>query len=168
MYAKLEQVLLKSAKSECFEEEIEECCRFYGSELDDNTLKTQLRKVSGICKTNQFDTGCLLSDINNLFKTLTKPKISLIFQVARLLKLILVMPATNAVSERSFSATRRLKTYLKTNMRMARLNNHMVLHVHKLRTESLANSIRGILSSQQKRNQKAHRLTHFQKKKTRV
>ena len=70
MYAKLEQVLLKSAKSECCEEEIEECCRFYGSDLDDNTLKTQLQKFSGICKTNQLDTGCLLSDIINLFKTL--------------------------------------------------------------------------------------------------
>ena len=110
MYGKLEQVLPKSAKSECFEEEIEECWRFYGSELDDNTLKTQLQIFSGICKTNQLDTGCLLSDIINLFKTLTKPQISLISQVARLLKLILVMPATNAVSERFFSAMRRLKT----------------------------------------------------------
>ena len=137
MYAKLEQVLLKSAKSECCEEEIEECCRFYGSDLDDNTLKTQLQIFSGICKTNQLDTGCLLSDIINLFKTLTKPQISLISQVARLLKLILVMPATNEVSERSFSAMRRLKTYLRTNMSMARLNNLMVLHVHKPRTDSL-------------------------------
>ena len=137
MYAKLEQVLLKSAKSECCEEEIEECCTFYGSDLDDNTLKTQLQIFSGICKTNQLDTGCLLSDIINLFKTLTKPQISLISQVARLLKLILVMPATNAVSERSFSAMRRLKTYLRTNMSMARLNNLMVLHVHKPRTDSL-------------------------------
>ena len=36
------------------------------------------------------------------------------------------MPATNAVSERSFSATRRLYTYLKINMGSSRLNNVMV------------------------------------------
>ena len=137
MYAKLEQVLLKSAKSENCEEEIEECFRFYGSDLDANTLRTQLLIFSGICKTNQLDTGCLLSDIINLFKTISKPQISLISQVARLLKLIIVMPATNAVSERSFSAMRRLKTYLRTKMSMDRLNNLMVLHVHKPRTDTL-------------------------------
>ena len=43
-----------------------------------------------------------------------------------MIKLVIVMPATNAVSERSFSATRRLNTYLKTNMGSSRLNNVMV------------------------------------------
>ena len=100
-------------------------------------MRTQLQIFCGICKTNQLDTGCLLSDITNPFKTLTKPQISLISQVARLLKLIIVMPATNAVSGRSFSAMGRLKTYLRTNMSMARLKNLMVLHVHKPRTDSL-------------------------------
>lgn len=137
MYAKLEQVLLKSAKSECCQEELEDCCRFYGSDFDANTLGTQLHILSALCKNNQLDTDCLLSDIINLFKTLSKPQISLMSQVARLLKLIIVMPATNAVSERSFSAMRRLKSYLRTNMTKERLNNLMVLHVHKPRTDSL-------------------------------
>ena len=43
-----------------------------------------------------------------------------------MIKLVIVMPATNAVSERSFSATRRLYTHLKTNMGSSRLNNVMV------------------------------------------
>ena len=137
MHVRFEQLLLKSAKSECCDEEIEECCRFHGSDLDNNTLRTQLKIFSGICKTSQLDIGCLLSDIINLFKTLTKPQISIISQVARLLKLIIVMPATNAVSERSFIAMRRLKTYMRTKMSMARLNYLMVLHVHKPRTDSL-------------------------------
>ena len=54
-----------------------------------------------------------------------------------LLELLLVMPATNATSERSFSALRRLKTYLRTTMSQLRLNNLMVLHVHKELTDSL-------------------------------
>ena len=102
-----------------------------------NTLRTQLLIFSGICKTNQLDTGYLLSDIINLFKTLLKPQISPISQVACLLKLIIVMPATNAVSERPFSAMRRLKIYLRTNMGMDRPNNIMVLYVYKPRTDCL-------------------------------
>ena len=48
------------------------------------------------------------------------------------------MPTTNAVSERSFSAMRRLYTYLRTNMGSSRLNNAMVLHIHKDRLDKLS------------------------------
>ena len=54
-----------------------------------------------------------------------------------LLKLLLVMPATNATSERSLSALRRVKTYLRSTMTQMRLNNLMVLHVHGKRTDAL-------------------------------
>ena len=40
-----------------------------------------------------------------------------------------VDPASNATSERSFSALRRVKTYLSSTMTQCRLNNLMVLHV---------------------------------------
>ena len=41
------------------------------------------------------------------------------------------MPATNATSERSFSALRRIKSYLRTTMSQQRLNNLMVLFIHR-------------------------------------
>ena len=52
-------------------------------------------------------------------------------EVCTLFHIILVMPATNAVSERSFSALRRVKSYLRSTMTQRRLNNIMVLHVHQ-------------------------------------
>ena len=52
-------------------------------------------------------------------------------QVCQLLQLILVMPATNTTSERSFSALGRVKKYLRTTMLQERLNYVMLLHVHK-------------------------------------
>ena len=58
-------------------------------------------------------------------------------QVFVLAKLLLVMPATNASSERSFSALRRVKTYLRSTMTQLRLNNLMVLHIHKDKTDHL-------------------------------
>ena len=51
--------------------------------------------------------------------------------------MILVMPATNAISKRSFSALRRLKTWLRTRILQARLNWHMLLHVDKNKTDNL-------------------------------
>ena len=49
----------------------------------------------------------------------------------------LVMPASNAVSERSFSTLRRVKTYLRSTMCQDRLNYLIILHVHKERTDAL-------------------------------
>ena len=51
--------------------------------------------------------------------------------------IILVMPSTNAVSERSFSSLRRVKTYLRSRMTQERLNNCMILTVHKEETDQL-------------------------------
>ena len=51
--------------------------------------------------------------------------------------LLLVIPATNATSERTFSALRRVKTYLQSTMRQSRLNSLMTLHVHMDRTDAL-------------------------------
>ena len=53
------------------------------------------------------------------------------------MKLITVMPATNASSERSFSAIRRLKSYLRSTMTQERLNHLMMLHIHKDITDSI-------------------------------
>ena len=59
-------------------------------------------------------------------------------EVLTLVRIVLVNPATNSVSERSFSAMRRLKNYLRSTMGQSRLNAAMLLHVHKNRTERLS------------------------------
>ena len=58
-------------------------------------------------------------------------------EVCTVASLILVMPASNAVSERSFSSLRRLKSYLRSTMTQERLNNILVLHVHNDLTDNL-------------------------------
>ena len=54
-----------------------------------------------------------------------------------LLRLYLTLPVTSATSERTFSALRRLFTYLRSSMTEKRLNNYLLLHVHKELTDSL-------------------------------
>ena len=47
------------------------------------------------------------------------------------------MPANNAVSERSFSVMRQIKSYLKNTMGQARLNYLMVLNIYKEQLDKL-------------------------------
>ena len=54
----------------------------------------------------------------------------LLGEISTLGKLLLVMPATNAVGERWCSALRRGKTYLSSTTGESRLNHCMMLHVH--------------------------------------
>ena len=58
-------------------------------------------------------------------------------EVKKLVSMILVLPATNATSERSFSALKWVKTYLRNSMTQARLNHLMLLHVHKDLTDKI-------------------------------
>ena len=73
---------------------------------------------------------------NALYKRAIHDVIALV-QVVTLVKLVLVMPAINAISERSFSAMRRTKTYLRSTMLQECLNATIVLHVHKESTDAL-------------------------------
>ena len=79
-------------------------------------------------------------NIHEIFRKareMSKPKKSFISEVIVLLKLIMVAPATNAQSERIFSKMKRIKTYLRSTMTNCRLNNLMVLSVHKELLDSL-------------------------------
>ena len=91
------------------------------------------------CKT-QFENKnhITLQDIKKYLKNFNKAELTIYSEVVTLLKLILVSPATNATSKRTFSAMRRLKTYHKSTMGQARLNGLMMLHVHKEKTDSLS------------------------------
>lgn len=72
-----------------------------------------------------------------------KEKIRELFpQTSRLLQLLLVMPATSATSERSFSSLRHIKTYLRTTMKQDRLNHFMMLYIHKDRKVDIIKAMR--------------------------
>ena len=77
-------------------------------------------------------------DIKDYLVSLSPAARTLMSEVCTVLKLVLVMPATNAVSERSASALRRIKSYLRATMQQSRLNSLMILHVHKERTDTLS------------------------------
>jgi hypothetical protein len=59
------------------------------------------------------------------------PAANLFGEIQKLVRLYYVLPASAATAERSFSAMRRLKTYLRSNMTSVRLNSVMILSVNR-------------------------------------
>ena len=141
-YSKLEELLIKASMGEDFDASFKYVCDFYKDDFEPDNLQAQLLtfKVSfqDVYK-NKFDTKLLptIFDIKNYFQELSSAQRILLSQVCRLLQLVLVMPATNATSERSFSALRRVKSYLRSTMGQERLSSLLMLHVHKDLTDSL-------------------------------
>ena len=139
IYQLLESLLMKACRKEEIAESLDAVCGFYGNDFDKGLLCSQLQTF-GIHFHDQMKEPTqqiTIFDIKNYFLSLSPGQASLLSQVRRLFKLILVMPATNATSERSFSALRRLKNYLRSTMSQERLNHLMILHTHKERTDSL-------------------------------
>ena len=60
----------------------------------------------------------------------------LLDQVVKYMQLLLSVPASVASGERSFSALRRIKTYLRSRMSQGRLTHLHILHIQKGRTSS--------------------------------
>ena len=115
---------------------------FYGSDFTASQLKVQLELFHTLFEEKVKGQGIDISstticDVIECINTVSLAQKSLISEVITLVKLLFAMPASNATSERSFSALRRVKTYLRSTMTQLRLNNLMLLHIHKERTDFL-------------------------------
>ena len=77
---------------------------------------------------------------------------TLLSAVHELVQLSLTLPITSSTSERSFSALRRLLTYLRSTMTEKRLNNCLLRHVHKDLTKNLTYWKSLMISFQKMRN----------------
>ena len=141
IYCNLEELLIKASMRDDFNEPFQAVCNFYQDDLNRDLLEAQLVTFGVNFKLDTTSSGQpakpTIFDIRNHFKALSEAQRTLLSQVSRVLHLVLVMPATNATSERSFSALRRVKTYLRSTMGQERLNSLMLLHVHNERTDLL-------------------------------
>ncbi len=134
MYQHLETVLVHGAAGEAYDDDLPPLLDLY-TELDEGSLRVQLTALEE--KFKDSGTKPDLDACLTYLRGLSSAAKSYFDQVCILVKLIIVMPATNAVSERSFSTMRRIKTYLRSTMGQARLNHTMVLAIHKARLDSL-------------------------------
>ena len=70
-----------------------------------------------------------------------------------MLQLLLVIPATSATSERSFSSLRLVKTFLRTTMNQERLNYLMMIYIHKERPIDLKGAMKEFIQRNTERKQ---------------
>ena len=126
MLQKLETILIeKTPPSDVTEEVIE----FYGTDLRPDRLKVQLTTL------HSTDT---IPDLQAYLKGLNDvEKEYYYYYQGDQIDPCNASNKINALSERSFSALRRIKTWLRTTMDQVRLNSCMTLHVHKTKTDSL-------------------------------
>ena len=95
----------------------------YGDDLNITTLTTQLESL----KVNFSSDEHSIEDITKTLKKFSVNFRECFSQVIIVLKILLVMPDTTAVSERSISNLRRNKDWLRTSMTQKRLNHCITL-----------------------------------------
>lgn len=136
IYAAMEQLLIGAANGLAFNhQQFTEVCDFFGDDLDRHMLKLQLTtSMTELFK----DTKC--RTVKEVVAVLEAKRgcIDLLGEVDKLVHLFLVIPGSSATAERSFSTTRRLKTYLRTTMTATRLNSVVLLHAQRDYTDELS------------------------------
>ena len=109
----------------------------YGSEIDFDQVTAELQLLPSIIKQCLPDVK-QVTTIDTVVSAAThKQNTFLLSNVIRLLQVYLLAPMSAATAERSFSAQRRIKNYLRNNMMEKRYNNVLVLNMHKERTDEI-------------------------------
>lgn len=114
---------------------VDDISSFYSLDFDSERLVLHRNMLYDIMKT-QKKTPKTVQNVVDFFKS--KPEnITLFPELIKLMKLVLTIPVSTCTCERSFSALRRLKTYLRSTLCSLRLNNLAVMHIHKDIAENL-------------------------------
>ena len=132
------ELLFKACKGEDCEAELTVVCNVYGEELSRQSLEPQLKVLRTLyLEKVENDEQPSFRVVKQLLQGLSQSQRPLLNMVYRVFELLLIMPATSSTSERSFSALRRIKTYLRSTMSQSHMNHLMLLHYHQSLTDSL-------------------------------
>ena len=101
-------LLLKALREEGFGHELQQMSSFISSDLHKFKLEAQLKTLTHIVDQKQVGIKYAITTIS----LLNASQKLLVSEVFKIVELILTVPATNAVSERSCSMLRRFRTYL--------------------------------------------------------
>ena len=111
IYTNLQNMLFKTVSGGHFLSESLSTWSFYGSHISRERLETQLT----ILKMHAQESS--IASVSSMIEFLNENGVASFSETATVLvKLILVMPATNALSKSSYSASRRIKNYLRSTM----------------------------------------------------
>ena len=113
----LEDLLQKAAKDESSDQELDSVMQHFKNDFTRSSLAAQLVLLPAALQLQ--GQPITLKLIMAFFKSFSPAQQNNFPEICTLLKLIIITPATNAVSERSASALRRIKTYLCSTLSQA-------------------------------------------------
>ena len=114
----------------------------YCNDVNFEKAKIQLQMLSDVVKVYKTSQGLRVQQVTSV-RTIAEimngvPMAKETFsEVDYLLRIYFTIPVTTCTAECSFSCLRRIKTYLRYSMTEERLNNVILLHVHKEETDHL-------------------------------
>jgi hypothetical protein len=79
----------------------------------------------------EIPTFCDINEFIQFLKSQHRVFNAMFPEMMKLGSLLLVIPATSATAERSFSCLKRVKTWLRSSMTQTRLNSVALLHAHR-------------------------------------
>ena len=123
----------KAAKDDVFIQDYNDVIAIYSSDFDENRFQVQLENLQEYC-TNFDGNTCIRSVTDTLQNLKVQSNASVVF---KLMELILELPATNAMSKRSFSLLKLINSYLRLTMKQSRLNHLMILRTYKNQLDQL-------------------------------
>ncbi|KAH7940233.1 hypothetical protein HPB52_022553 [Rhipicephalus sanguineus] len=134
--AKLECAIVNSTRGQRLTEEaLKEALGVHSTDFDLDRLAAQLLLLPTVISGAGVNT---VEDVAEQLRSESQTVRNLLDQVVKLVQLLLTVPASAASGERSFSALRRAKTYLRSRMTQARLTHLLLLHTHRERTGKLS------------------------------
>lgn len=113
---------------------------YLGNDVNMDRLLPQLTMVSDMIKNAFHDPPIkTVTSVRTIAEGMNQSDIykKMLAEVDKLLKLYFTIPVTTGTTERSFSSLRRLKTYLRSTVTQARLNNLFILDIHTEKTDEL-------------------------------
>jgi hAT family C-terminal dimerisation region len=124
--ATVEKVLLQVAAGLSVSLELKELEKV-SDDFDYDMLEAQQMILRSLFETSVPTT---VSDVASVLQS-TEGAALMLSEVVRFVTLCLILPATSASAERSFSALRRLKTFIRSTVGQPRLNHVLLLHCHQ-------------------------------------
>lgn len=143
--ALIEKVLLSAANGQLASSDaLSDELKVYENDINLPRLSIQLQMLPDLIRTrNRMGTTAIpikeVTNLRTLCDIINELSISkeMFLEVIRFLKIFYTLPVTTSTTECTFSALRRLKTFLRSTMSQERLNSTMMLFVHKERTDEI-------------------------------
>ena len=143
--AMMEKLLMTAANNTSIDlGELPEEMQLYKNDIDLQKLKHQLQMLPDLIRTRNVNVpNCIpiksVTNVRTICDIMNEINMSkeMLSEVLKLLKIYYTIPVTTSSAERTFSALRRLKTYLRSTMTQPRLNNMMLLYIHKEKTDQI-------------------------------